>query len=190
MRVLGLLLLVCLAGCQRTVFDTAPATATGCEALVGQWASLGDDGDQEGEVDATVSAECMLRLVEHGAEGPRDYLPLALRVSTQPARWLWVDAAEANAALAVQPGPLDGNGGVYAFAWSLDGDVLTLTPPAHRRLAHRILDGDLDGAVHAENRAITVRVDGDADAMAALLAEDGSLDSAEAARFRRRAVTP
>jgi hypothetical protein len=183
-----LVLLVLLAGCQRTLFSSAPAGDGGCAALLGSWQSLGDDRGRDGEVEATVAADCTVRLVEHGAEGPRRYLPLAFKASTQPSRWLWVDAARANAALAVQPGPLDRDGTVYALAWSLEGDLLTLTPPAHRGLAHRVLDGELDGAVHAEDNAITVRVDGDAAHVAALLAAHGTLDGGNAFRFRRVAV--
>ena len=185
-----LLVVVLLGGCQRTLFETAPAAAGGCEALVGHWQSLDEGGGPDGEIDAAVADDCTLRLVEHGAEGTREYPPLALQLATQPARWIWVDAAEANAALAVQAGPVDRSGSVYAFAWSLDGDVLALTPPAHRALAHRVLDGELDGAVHAENRSITVRVDGDRQAIAALLAADGSMDARDAIRFRRTPVAP
>lgn len=183
--------LLALAGCQRTLFESAPAVAHGCETLVGHWTSLGDERGRDGEMEATIAADCSVRLVEHGREGPRSFLPLRLHVATQPARWLWVDAAEANAALAVQPGPLDSKGTVYAFAWSLDGGLLTLVPPAHRPLAHRIVDGTVDGAVHAEDHFLTVRIEGTREEIAALMAGDGGLDQGEAMRFRRRpAETP
>lgn len=177
-----------LAGCQRTLFEAAPAAATGCEALVGDWLSLGDGQGRDGEIEVTVSAECIARIIEHGAEGPRSYLPLRLHVASEPTRWIWVDATEANAALAVQPGPLERRGSVYVFAWTLRDDVLALTPPAHRALAHRVLDGDIDGAVHAEDRALTVRIELDAAATASLLSTDGTLDAGNTVRFRRATV--
>ena len=185
LALLGLagLLAVASAGCQRTIFATPPVGPEGCDArLVGHWQSLGDDNGQDGELEAWLSPDCSLRLVEHGAERTRTYPTLRLATG---GGWAWVDAAVIGTGFDVQRGPLDQPGAVYVFAWSVDGDIATLTPPAHRHLARQVLDREIEGAVLAEGHELTVRVDGDAAAIAAVLAQPASLDPDHRLRFRR-----
>ena len=184
---LGLLVITTLAACQRTLLSQAPVEGAGCDAaLVGHWLSEGEGSATDGEIEAWLGADCVLKAVEQRSEGPRTWPPI--RVST--ARFagrdlLLLDAAAANVAFEVEPGPLDREGAVYVFAYRLRGDALTLLPPDHRRLAQAVVAGKADGAALVEDSNITVRLDARGEALAKLLRARRSFAKGEAVRFRR-----
>jgi hypothetical protein len=188
----GLCLLLLLAGCQRTLLSQAPVADAGCDqALQGQWTSLGGDGSQPGEVEATLGADCRLSVIERRPEGPRAWPPITLASlggsgdAVVPDGLLWLDATATNAAFEIASGPVDRAGAVYAFAYRLEGDLLTLRRPDHRGLAHRLVDGGLDGAVLVDGSDLVVRLDGEPDALAALMREPASFTDQDTLRFRR-----
>ena len=158
---MGLLAVLALGGCERTVFRHAPADAVAkCDpALVGRWLSQDEDPREEGELVATVDADCRLVTVERKSEGPRTSRPTTLRSGkADGVRYLWVDAAWANASFDVEPTPLDEPGDVYVFAWRTRGDRLELAAPPHRALAHKVLDKDMEGEVMLHDDSLTVRL--------------------------------
>ncbi len=185
--VLLMAMLPTLAACQRTLLSQAPVEGAGCDAaLVGHWLSDGEGSEADGEIEAWLGADCVLKAVEQRSEGPRTWPPI--RVST--ARFagrdlLLLDAAAANVAFEVEPGPLDREGAVYVFAYRLRRDGLTLLPPDHRRLAQAVVAGTADGGALVEDSNITVRLDARGEALADLLGARRSFARDEAVVFRR-----
>lgn len=187
---IALLAMLALGGCQRSLFSQPPAATSGCAgALQGRWVSVDQRGKPDGEIAATVDADCRLSVVESRPEGPRTWPPVALASGRVAGRDLvWLDAAAINRAFEITAGPLDRDGTVYVFAYTLKRDRLDLLPLDHRRLARRVLDGKLDGAVLADGSDITVRVDADAEALASVWRERRSFRRTEPLRFRRTAA--
>ena len=174
-------------GCQRTLFSQPPAAERGCDsALHGHWVSVDRNGNADGELEATLGAECRLAVVEHRNDGPRAWPPVSV-ASTRIGRRdvLWLDAGSVNRAFDIDAGPVDREGAAYVFAYTLDGERLDLLQPDHRRLAHRVVDGSQDGAAFIDGRDIAVRVDGDEQALATLLRERRTFQRKDALRFRR-----
>lgn len=177
-----------LAGCERTVFKQPPAeAAAGCDAaLVGRWLSEGGTREEDGELVATVGADCTLVTVERKADGSRTSAPTTLRTGrADGVRYLWVDAAWANASFDVDATPLDQPDDVYAFAWRLRGERLELAAPPHRALAHKVLDKDIAGEVMLHGDSLTVRLTGDREALRKTLRTYRIYRFDEALRFRR-----
>jgi len=174
-------------GCQRTLFSQPPATTRECdESLHGHWVSVGRDGAADGELEATLGADCRLAVVEHRNDGPRVWPAVAVASARIGRRdVLWLDAASVNRAYEIDTGPVDRDGAAYVFVYALDGERLELLQPDHRRLAHRVLDGSLDGAAFVDGRDIAVRVDADAQAVEKLLRERRTFQRKDPLRFRR-----
>ena len=182
------LLLLGLTGCERTLFAHAPAeAAAACDpALVGRWLSQGDDKDEEGELVATVDAQCRLVTVEHKADGDRTSPPTTLHTGrADGVRYLWLDAAWANPAFEVKPTVLDSAGDVYVFAWRVRGDRLELAAPPHQALAQRVLAKDMPGEVLMHDDSLTVRLTGDREALRKLLRTYRVYRFEKPLRFRR-----
>lgn len=181
-----LLLVLTLAGCERTLFEHSPAAA-GCDpALAGRWLSQDQDAKAEGELVATVDAQCRLTTVEHKSDGARRSAPTTLRTGrADGVRYLWLDAAWANSSFEVQRNALDQEGDVYVFAYRLRGDRLELAPPPHRSLAHRVLDKDVPGEVLMQDDSLTVRLTGEPEALRKTLRRYRLFRFDDALRFRR-----
>jgi hypothetical protein len=187
------LLLLALGGCERTVFERPPAeAAAGCDpALVGRWLSLGDKPEDEGELVATVDARCRLVTVERKASGERTSAATTLHSGkADGVRYLWLDAAWANASFEVTPTVLDEAGDVYVFAWRLRGGRLELAAPPHRALAHKVLDKDIEGGVLLHDDALTVRLTGERDELRKLLRTYRVFRFDRPLRFRRADAAP
>ena len=187
-RIAALAALLALAGCERTVFESPPPERTRCDkALVGEWLSEGDHHSQEGELRASVGADCRLRVTERKAAGDRVSDPVTLHSDRLGgAAYLWLDADWAHRSFDVDAGPLGKPGDVYVFAYKATGhNHLTLYSPRHRALAHRVLDKDVSGEVLARDDALAVRIPGDVAATAALLRKYRLFDTKNGIRFRR-----
>jgi len=176
-----------LVGCQRTLFSGPPAATTRCDAaLQGHWVSVDEQGEPDGEISASLGSDCRLGVVEQRPDGPRVWPPVSVASAHVAGRDLvWLDAGAVNAAFDIRPGPLDRDGAVYVFAYAIRGERLDLQPPDHRRLARRVVDDDIDGAALVDGRDITVRVDGDAPALARVIGDRRSFQRTEPLRFRR-----
>jgi hypothetical protein len=183
----ALLLAFVLAGCERSVFQSPPAAAQDCDAaLVGRWLSQDDTPDDEGELEAIVDAQCRLVTIERKQSGPRRSEPTALHnARVGGTRYLWLDAAWANRSFEVEPNLLDRDGDVYLFAYKVERDRLRLDAPPHRALAQRVLAGDIQGDVLQHGEELTVRVEGNADAVRKLLAKYRLYRFDEKLTFRR-----
>jgi hypothetical protein len=180
------LLLLALAGCERTLFEHSPAAA-GCDpALAGRWLSQDQEAKDEGELVATVDAQCRLTTVEHKSDGARRSAPTTLRTGqADGVRYLWLDAAWANTSFEVKRNALDQDGDVYLFAYRLRGDRLELAAPPHRSVAHRVLDKDVPGEVLMQDDSLTVRITGEPDALRKTLRQYRIFRFDDALRFRR-----
>lgn len=176
-----------LAGCQRTVLSQPPGESGGCDpALRGHWLSLANGSSGAGELEATLGDDCQLQVVEHGREAPRHW-PMIRVASARIGRrdLLWLDATTANRGFEVATGPVDREGSVYVFAYRVDDDTVTLLRPDHRRLARRVVDGEIEGAAFADGSDLVVRLDGEPAVLAALLGERRSFTRDDSLRFRR-----
>jgi hypothetical protein len=174
-------------GCQRTLFSQPPAAARGCDAaLHGHWVSVDRDGKADGELEATLGTDCRLAVVEHRNDGPREWPSVAV-ASTRIGRrdLVWLDADSVNRAFDIDAGPVDREGAAYVFVYALDGERLDLLQPDHRRLAHGVVDGSIDGAAFIDGRDIAVRVDGDEATLTTLLRERRTFQRKDPLRFRR-----
>lgn len=192
-RLLPLLTALLLAACQRTVFEHPPAAAAACDpALVGRWLSQGERKEPDGEVEAHISANCHLQIIEQRREGERRSDPTRLGVSaSQRPNLLWVDAGWAHRSFDVEPGPLDREGDVYVYAYRIQrGGRLQLLPVRHRELAQSALAGKLKADVLYEGGSLTVRVPGDGDARDTLLRQQRLFDRSQVLRFRRASQEP
>lgn len=178
--------LLTLVGCERTLFERSPAEA-GCDpALAGRWLSQDQNAKDEGELVATIDAQCQLSTVEHKADGPRRSTPTTLRTGqADGVRYLWLDAAWANSSFEVERNALDREGDIYLFAYRLRGDRLDLAAPPHRSVAHRVLDKDVPGEVLKQDDSLTVRVTGERDALRKTLRQYRIFRFDDALRFRR-----
>lgn len=185
--VVMMILLSALCGCQRTLFESAPAAAAACDpALVGRWLSLGERKDETGELEALVDARCGLVMTEHERDGDkRSDATLLRNVHSGGVKYLWVDAAWANRSFEVDPTLLDRSGDIYLFAYRLRRDTLELAAPPHRALAHRVLDKDIPGEVLMQGDDLAVRVAGDSAALRKILATHRLFHFEQPLRFRR-----
>jgi hypothetical protein len=182
-----------LGACERTVFQNPPAAAAACPPeLVGRWLSEGDGPEDRGEMEAIIDAQCRLTTIEHKQDGPRRSAPTPLHLAeVDGQRYAWFDAAWAHAQYEVEPNLLDQPGDVYLYAYRLKGSRLTLAAPAHRKLAARILERDLRGSVLSHDDTLTVRIEGDRDAIRAFLRKQRPFRfDEESLRFVRAAPSP
>ena len=176
-----------LAGCQRTLFESAPVAAGTCDPdLVGEWLSEGDKRADDGEMQAFVSASCELYVVERENDGEKRSPPTQLHTGRAGGvRYLWVDAAWANRAFEVDAGAIDRDGDVYLHAYVLSRDVLRVATAPHRALAHRVIDKDIPGEVVMLGDELAVRITGDPQSVRKTLAKHRVFRMDEALRLRR-----
>jgi hypothetical protein len=180
----GLLL---LGGCQRTVFENAPGAAELCDpALAGRWLSRGDDGSKDGELEAQIDADCTLVVIESKADGPRRSEPTRMHTARiDGVRYLWLDAGWANRSFEITSTTLDHEHDIYLFAYRNSRSELRLAAPPHRALAHRVLDKDIAGGVLMHGDDLTIRVDGEPDAIRRMLRKHRLFRFDGALRFRK-----
>ncbi len=184
------LLCVVLAttACQRTLFQDAPGPA-GCDpALAGEWWSVGERDEPDGEMRATIGADCTIEVVEQRAEGERRSAPSVFG-STRIGRRsvIWFDAAWANRSFDIDADALDQPGDRYVYAYRIDrGDQLVMHPLRHEALARAALEKRIEADVLLLDGSLTVRVRAEPDALRRLLARKRAFDAREPLRFRRQ----
>lgn len=186
MRSLLFVAVLMLAGCQRTLVESAPADA-GCDpSIVGHWLSVGDGDEADGEIEAAVDATCALVIVEHGKDGDRTPPPTQLATATVGrSRVLWIDAAWANEAFKIESGALDTPGDLYLYGWTAKRDRLTLYALRHRALAEKVLEREIKGDLTYVEQDLAVRLRGDREAIASLVKRYRVFDTESPLRFRR-----
>ena len=150
-------------------------------ALVGAWSSMGDSGQADGDVALRIDSRCQLQLSDRDGDHVNQGTATALHVGHDGEHgYLWVDAAWARLRLDVhQPLP---KGDIMLVAYQIDHDVLTIRMPDHRAIAHRIIDGQINGEIRRVDGVLANRLLAPVDPAA--LRETGFF-SDDAARFRR-----
>lgn len=181
-RIVLMALVLGLAGCQATSFETAPLTATACDpALTGRWLSIDDEGKADGEVEIRVSDDCQLEVDDRekgvARQGPATALFVAEHVGEH---FAWVDAAWVRARFAPEVAITDGD--IYLMHWRVKSDDLWLRAPDHVAIAHKIIDGDIPGEVHSAEHRLRNRITGPA---APKLLEANDFFDRDELRFRR-----
>jgi hypothetical protein len=183
--ILGLCLLAC--ACQNTSFQGPPLDGdAGCDpALAGHWASVNDEGVRDDEMHLAIGGDCSLTVTDREGnrlrEGPATTLSVAhlgeVRYAWVPADWadLRFEAAEEYRAPA---------GDIYLFRYRVTGDELAVDFVDHKAVAHRLIDGGMQGSVRSGDRALINRV---VEPTGPELLAIPDLFDAEARRFRREA---
>jgi hypothetical protein len=180
-------LIVLLAGCQRTVFESAPTTAQACDQeLAGRWLSEADAGSQPGEIEIRVDRSCGLIVTERKPDGPKRSQPTRLHnAQIGGVNYLWVDATWANENFDVERNEMDQEGDVYIVAYRIRRGVLQLAAPPHRDIAHLVLDKKIRGEVLMREDDLTVRVSGGPDVVLAAIQHQRMFRFSQHLRFQR-----
>jgi len=173
-----------LAGCETTSFQAAPVAADVCDrALIGTWDSIGDKREDNGEVELRIDDQCNLLFIEHEKNGSKQGAATLLHVGHDRGDgFLWVDGAWVASRFDMKRTVPAGD--IFLVDYRIKNDRLTLHAPNDKAIAHRIIDGKINGEVR--------RVDGDLDnrilapADPAMLHQPWFFD-AEKAELRRRA---
>lgn len=185
--ILLLLVLLTTTACQRTLFQHAPGSG-GCDPdLAGEWWSLGDADDPDGEVQATIGRDCSITVLERNADGERLSAASTLGSTKLAGRGVvWFDAAWANRSFDIDGDALDQPGDRYVYAYRLDRDKrLTLFPVRHEALARAAVDNRLKADVLLLDGSLTVRVRAEPDELRRLLGRKRVFDDRQPLRFRR-----
>ena len=190
MKNLAVLLLCALAsGCASTSFQSAPLAADpGCDAaLPGHWASVNDEGSPNDEMHLAIGADCSLTVTDRDGgrlrEGPATTLSVA-HLADQ--RYAWVPAAWADLRFEATEEFRAPAGDIYLFRYRVSGDTLAVEFVNHKAVAHRLIDGELQGTVRSGDRSLVNRV---TEAPGTPLLALPDLFDPEARRFRREAGT-
>lgn len=171
-----------LAACEATTFEHPPVASLPCDpALAGHWASEGDGDDKDGEIVLQIDAACQLAVVEHKADGPSTGEPTTLHLGRHGRHaYAWVDAGWMMRRFDEDHRFPDGD--VFLMRYRQQGDRLELWSTDDKRVAHAIIDDELEGEVLARDNELFNRLTGTQDPE--VLEHRGLFDS-EAAGFRR-----
>ncbi|HEX5755292.1 MAG TPA: hypothetical protein VFY12_02950 [Arenimonas sp.] len=182
MRALALLACLLMAGCQATTFETAPIAAEACDSnLAGRWLSIGDSVDEDGETELRIDADCQLEVIEHENDGPRTGPATTVQVGRHRGhRYAWVEAGWIRERFDAEfDAPASD---VHLLRYRIDHDVLHVLGSDDKDLAHRIIDNELRGEVHAADNRLHVRLTGPAQPK---LLDTPRLFAGDELRFRR-----
>lgn len=176
-----------LAACQRTVFEHPPAVAQCDPQLVGHWLSQGSNGGDDGEMRVEIADDCRMRTIEQRPDGLRTSDTTMLGTGKlRRDRILWVDAGWAHRSYEIDPGPLDQDGDVYVYAYTIRaGNRLALYPVDSRKLAQRAVDKKMEADVLLQDGSLTVRARGDIEGQRKQLPGRGLFDRSEPLEFAR-----
>ena len=147
MKFVPICLCLFLAGCENTSFQAPPVAASACDrTLVGTWDSIGDKHEENGEVELRIDDKCMLLFIEHEKDGTKEGVATQLHVgSDREVNYLWVASAWAQTRFDMKNPPVGDD--VYLLRYRIRNDLLTLEAPDDRVVAHRIIDGKINGEV-------------------------------------------
>lgn len=183
MNKLPLLLLTgLLAACQATTFERAPLQALACDpALAGDWSSLDEEGQTDGEVVLHVGKDCALEVTERKPAGPQTGEATRFHLGRHGDHtYAWVDANWLMRRFDEDHRTPEGD--VYVMRYRVQGDQLELWSTEDKPIAHAIIDDELEGEVIARDERLFNRLTGDQDP--AVLDRKGFFD-ADPGRFRR-----
>ena len=155
-------LIASLIGCEATTFQKPPLTEAGCDPqLVGDWLTVPDPGTNEapGEGELQIDKTCKLIAIDHKQDKTETKDPTQLHVGHDGTQaYAWVDSAWAfRFAQSDQKAP---PGDVTLLRYVIHADELSFSPTDSRAIAHRIIDGDLQGDVRKLDGVLLNRVTG------------------------------
>ena len=185
-RCIPLALLLSLAGCEATTFEKPPLTEAACDPqLVGDWLTAPDPGssDAPGEGELQIDKACKLIAIDHKPDKLVRSDPAQLHighVGTQ--NYLWVDSAWAfRFAQSDRPTP---TGDVTLLRYDAHDNALALSMTDDRAVAHKIIDGVIEGDVRKANGVLLNRLTGE---LTPEQLRDKIVFTAKPARFTRGA---
>jgi hypothetical protein len=183
MKLAPICLCLLLAGCETTSFQAPPVAAAACDrALVGTWDSIGDKREENGEVELRIDDQCMLLFIEHEKDGTKEGTPTQLHVGNDNGSgYLWVDGAWVASRFDMKQAPPAGD--IFLVRYRIKNDQLTLQAPDDKAIAHRIIDGKINGEVRRIDGNLDNRILAPIDP--AVLRQPGFFDK-EKAELRRR----
>jgi hypothetical protein len=175
-------LCLCLTACETTSFQAPPVAEKGCDAaLAGTWLSVGDKPDENGEVELRIDHQCQMLFIEHEKDGTKEGVATRLHIGSDgDAGYLWVDSAWVVTRFEMKQPPPSGD--IFLLRYQIKSDELTLEAPDDKAVAHRIIDGKINGEVRRIDGNLNNRLLAPVDPAA--LREPGFFDK-ENARLRR-----
>ena len=187
MRLALACLCLCLTACETTSFQAPPVAEKSCDAgLVGTWLSVGDKHEEDGEVELRIDGKCSLLFLEHEKSGTKEGVATQLHVgSDRDINYLWVDSDWAQTRFDMKNPPPTND--IYLLRYRIRNDRLTLEAPDDRVVAHRIIDGKINGEVRRIDGNLNNRLLAPVDP--AVLREAGFFDK-EKAVLRRSTEPP
>jgi hypothetical protein len=138
---------LCLSACETTSFQAPPVAERGCDAaFVGTWLSVGDKPEDNGEVEMRIDGHCQLLFIEHEKDGDKQGTTTQLHFGgDRDASYVWVNSAWAVTRFDMKQPPPTGD--IYLLRYRIRNDRLTLEAPDDNAVAHRIIDGKINGEV-------------------------------------------
>lgn len=176
-----------LGGCQITTFEKPPIAETACDAgLAGHWSSIGDEHEDDGDVQLDMTQTCSLNVSDLHQGEMRHGEPTQVHIGQMVEhRYLWVDSAWAEKRFESELTPRPGD--VYLLRYELKGDELVLYSPDDKLIAHRIIDDEISGDTSKIEYDLHNRITGGPHP---LLLDTPGFFKAESIRFRRGPITP
>jgi hypothetical protein len=178
---------LCLAACETTSFQAPPVAEQACDSqLTGTWLSVGDKPDENGEVELRIDGKCQLLFIEHEKDGTKEGVTTQVHVGNdRDAGYLWVDSAWAVTRFDMKQPPPEGD--IYLLRYRIRNDRLVLEAPDDSAIAHRIIDGKINGEVRRIDGNLNNRLLAPVDP--AILRQRGFFDK-EKAELRRATTGP
>jgi hypothetical protein len=193
-----LLLLACallaLGACSETRFESPPGdTIESCDAgWKGLWIDAsGDAGSgEDDELAFQVDEECRFQMIERPEpDGPPKLIHIPLNFVHDRGKDYIVVAddqlagvVEIDPVYGIDPAP---EKSYYLGRYHLDGDRLTIAGIDSRKVAHRVVDNDLDGTVDRRKNELHVYVRGNSAAILEILRKHDLFESKPGVEVRR-----
>jgi len=187
MKTLSLAAIVLLlSACQVTTFEKPPIAEAACDRqLVGLWSSIGDDADEDGEMQLDISSTCSLDVSDRHQGEMRHGEATQLHVGKLGSQaYLWVDSSWAEQRFESDLPPHPGD--IYLLRYEVKNDELSLNSTNDKVIAHRIIDDEIPGDTSKIGHDLHNRVTGGPHPA---LLETPGLFKDEAIRFRRGSGT-
>jgi hypothetical protein len=188
------LALLALGACSETRFESPPGDAIeSCDAgWKGLWVDASGDADagKEDELAFLVDADCRFQMIERPEkDGPPKLIHIPLNFVHDRGKH-YIVVADDQLGGVVKIDPVHGIDPVpeksyYFGRYRLDGDRLTIADIDSRKVAHLVVDNELDGTVDRRKNELHVYVRGNPAAILEILRKHDLFDSKPGVEVRR-----